>query len=73
MTDIPFPAHLLDLESRAWAEIQAGQLTVATAQAVHEGIDAFVRQAKEAGREVARIDAEMGLKRVVQHGAAVED
>jgi hypothetical protein len=63
-----FPADLLALEARAWEEIQAGALTVDTAHAVHAGIDAFVRQAKEAGREVARYDVEMGLKRVVRPG-----
>lgn len=67
---IDFPPGLLALEARAWEEIQAGALTVDAATAVHVGIDAFVRQAKEAGREVARIDVEMGLKRVVRHGAA---
>lgn len=64
---IDFPADLLALEDRAWEEIQAGALTVDTAHAVHAGIDAFVRRANEAGGEVARIDVEMGLKRVVRH------
>lgn len=65
-----FPADLLALEARAWHDIQAGELTVPTALAVHQGIAAFVRQAKEAGSEVARIDVEMGLKKAVRHGEA---
>jgi len=40
---IDFPPDLLALEARAWEEIQAGALTVDTAHAVHQGIDAFVR------------------------------
>lgn len=58
---IDLPPHLLDLESRAWAEIQAGQLTVATAQAVHEAVSKF---AAEAG--LRRIDVELGLKEQVR-------
>lgn len=65
MTDIDFPPHLLDLESRAWAEIRAGQLTVETAQAVHEAVSEY---AAEAGRD--RYEVEMELKRVVRHPAA---
>lgn len=67
---IDFPPDLLALEARAWEEIQAGALTVDTATAVHQGIDAFVRQAKEAGNPVARIDVEMGLKKAVRHAEA---
>lgn len=67
---IDFPENLLALERSAWEEIQAGALTVDTAHAVHAGIDAFVRQAKEAGAEVARIDVEMGLKKAVRHSEA---
>jgi hypothetical protein len=59
---IDFPADLIELERAAWTEIQAGTLTVDTAHAVHEAVGAF---AEEAG--VARIDVEMGLKKVVRH------
>lgn len=64
MTAIDFPPDLLALEARAWEEIQAGQLTVETAQAVHEAVSAF---AAEAG--LRRIDVELGLKEQVR-GAA---
>jgi hypothetical protein len=64
VTAIDFPPDLLALEARAWEEIQAGQLTVETAQAVHEAVSAF---AAEAG--LRRIDVELGLKEQVR-GAA---
>jgi len=64
---IDFPDDLIELERSAWAEIQAGALTVDTARAVHEGVAAFMQQAKEAGNPVARLDVEMGLKRIVRH------
>lgn len=57
-----FPAPLLALESRAWEEIQAGRLTVATAHAVHQGVAEY---AEASG--VARYDVEMGLKQAVRH------
>lgn len=57
-----FPDDLLALEARAWEEIQAGQLTVATAGAVQAGVTAY---AAEAG--VDRYAVEMGLKQVVRH------
>jgi hypothetical protein len=62
---IDFPPHLLDLERAAWAEIQRGALTVATAQAVHEAVSEY---AAEAG--LRRIDVELGLKRQVRGEAA---
>lgn len=65
---IELPDSLIALERSAWEEIQKGALTVDTAHAVHQGIDAFVQQAKEAGNPVARIDVEMGLKKAVRHG-----
>lgn len=68
MTD-DFPAHLLALERAAWAEIQAGQLTVATAQAVRDGIDAYVAERAAAGETVRRIDVELGVKARVRYGA----
>ncbi|MFJ9101260.1 hypothetical protein ACIRJM_22665 [Streptomyces sp. NPDC102405] len=60
-----FPAPLLALESAAWEEIQAGRLAVETARAVQDGVTAF---AAEHGHD--RHEVEMGLKRVVRHGAA---
>jgi hypothetical protein len=61
---IDFPAHLLALESRAWADIQAGTLTVDTAHAVHAAVGEY---AAEAG--LRRIDVELGLKERVRGGA----
>jgi hypothetical protein len=61
VTAIDFPADLLALEARAWGEIQAGALTVETAQAVHEAVSAF---AAEAG--LRRIDVGLGLKEQVR-------
>ena len=63
MADFDFPPDLLDLEARAWQEIQAGALTVDTAHAVQARLTEF---ATEAG--VDRYKAEMGLKRAVRHG-----
>ena len=64
MTTLDFPPDLLALEARAWQEIQAGQLTVDTARAVHDGISVFAAEA-----EVGRYEVEMGLKKVVRHPA----
>lgn len=62
MSDFDFPTDLLELERRAWAEMQAGQLTVPTADAVQDALTAY---ATEAG--VDRHKAEMALKRAVRH------
>ena len=59
---IDFPTDLIELERSAWAEIQAGQLTVDTALAVHQGVAAFAQQAG-----VSRYDVEEQLKRAVRH------
>jgi hypothetical protein len=59
---IDFPPDLLALEARAWEEIQAGALTVATAGAVQAGVTAF---AAETG--IDRHTVEMGLKKTVRH------
>ncbi|QIJ61388.1 hypothetical protein [Streptomyces sp. JB150] len=59
---IELPDDLIALETRAWAEIQAGQLTVDTAAAVHEAVTAL---AGETG--LSRYDVEMELKRAVRH------
>jgi hypothetical protein len=61
---IDFPPDLLALETRAWEEIQAGALTVATAGAVQAGVTAF---AAETG--IDRHTVEMGLKKTVRHAA----
>ncbi|MFI2426493.1 hypothetical protein ACH5A7_20755 [Streptomyces sp. NPDC018955] len=60
---IELPDDLVELERAAWAEIQAGQLTVPTADAVQKRLTEF---AAEAG--VDRYKAEMELKRIVRHG-----
>ncbi|MFG3585163.1 hypothetical protein [Streptomyces sp. NPDC047990] len=64
MADIDFPDDLIALERSAWEAIQAGVLTVDTARAVQDGINAF---AETAG--LSRLDVEMGLKKVVRHTA----
>lgn len=64
MATIDFPDNLIALERTAWEEIQAGRLTVETAQAVHEAVGEFAAEAK-----LERHDVEMGLKQAVRHGA----
>lgn len=59
---LDFPPDLLAAETRAWEEIQAGQLTVDTARAVQEAVSAFAAEA-----EVGRYGVEMGLKQAVRH------
>lgn len=67
MADIDFPEDLIALERSAWEEIQAGQLTVATAQAVHDAIGAYVARDDV---DATRLDVEMGLKKIVRHPEA---
>ena len=62
MPDIGFPADLLVLARTSWEEQQRGELTVATAEAVHAAVGKF---AAEAG--LPRIDVELGLKQAVRH------
>ncbi|MFD7705742.1 hypothetical protein [Streptomyces sp. NPDC059786] len=62
MATIDFPDDLISLERAAWTEIQAGQLTVATAWAVHQAVAAFAEQAG-----LSRLDVETGLKQAVRH------
>lgn len=62
MATIELPDELKRLETLAWREIQAGQLTVDTANAVQ---DAVTRYATEA--EVGRYEVEMALKKAVRH------
>jgi len=62
MPAITLPADLLALETRAWNDIQTGQLTADTAEAVHAAVVAF---ADAAGLE--RIDVETAVKQAVRH------
>lgn len=62
MTDIDLPETLIDLESAAWAEQQAGALTVPTAAAVQQAITEHAAAAK-----VSRYQVEAELKRRVRH------
>lgn len=62
-TDLP--ADLLAAETTAWAEIQAGTLTVPTALAVHTAVAAHA-----AASGMARIDVEEAVKRAVRHPEA---
>jgi hypothetical protein len=64
VSDIEYPNDLIELETAAWAEIQAGALTVATALAVHQGIAEFVARDDV---DATRLEVEMGLKRAVRH------
>jgi hypothetical protein len=57
-----FPDTLIALERAAWEELQAGQLTVPTATAVHAAVTQY---AAEAG--IDRYTVEMGLKKAVRH------
>ncbi|MCX5201071.1 hypothetical protein OG897_06290 [Streptomyces sp. NBC_00237] len=59
---IELSTDLIELERTAWAEIQAGTLTVETAQAVHEATIAHAE-----ATEQPRIKVEAELKRVVRH------
>jgi hypothetical protein len=65
VASIDFPDDLIALERTAWAEIQAGRLTVATARKVHEAVGAFAVQAG-----LRRMDVELGLKGLVRYETA---
>lgn len=54
--------ELVELERAAWQEIQAGTLTVDTAEAVHAAV---VAHATATGHD--RIAVETALKRAVRH------
>lgn len=62
MADIDFPDDLIELERSAWAEIQAGRLTIATAGAVQAAATEFA-----AKTGTGRYDVEMALKKAVRH------
>ncbi|MGW9249766.1 hypothetical protein [Streptomyces badius] len=61
MADIDIPAHLIELERAAWAEQQAGALTLKTAEAVQ----AAYRRHGVSG--VGRMEMEMATKKAVRH------
>jgi hypothetical protein len=65
VSDFDFPPHLLALESRAWAAIQAGTLTAEQAAETQAAITAW---ATEHGHD--RYAVEMGLKKAVRHAEA---
>ncbi|MFG2763164.1 hypothetical protein [Streptomyces rubiginosohelvolus] len=62
MADIDIPPHLIELESTAWAEQQAGALTLATADAVQAAYRKHAASAK-----VSRLELEMATKKLVRH------
>ncbi|MFF8659442.1 hypothetical protein [Streptomyces huasconensis] len=57
------PDDLIELERSAWAEIQAGTLTVETAEKVQAAITAVAAESGE-----SRLAVETELKRIVRHG-----
>lgn len=59
---IELPDELIKLEQQAWAEIQAGALTVETAAAVQAAVTAH---AEASG--ASRYDVEAALKKRVRH------
>ncbi|MFJ8760862.1 hypothetical protein [Streptomyces cyaneofuscatus] len=64
MAEIDIPPHLITLESAAWAEQEAGALTVPTAAAVQT---AYTEHAVAKG--VSRYALEMAVKKAVRHPA----
>ncbi|MGW6287350.1 hypothetical protein, partial [Streptomyces sp. NPDC055107] len=62
LADIDIPQHLIDLETAAWAEQQAGALTLETAAAVQA---AYREHAAAAG--ASRLALEMAVKKLVRH------
>ncbi|MGW4199563.1 hypothetical protein [Streptomyces sp. NPDC004726] len=62
MAEIDLNEELVALETRAWSEIQAGELTIGTAQAVQEAITAH---AAATGQN--RYDVEKALKAKVRY------
>ncbi|MGW1223708.1 hypothetical protein ACWD6O_35000 [Streptomyces californicus] len=65
MAEIDIPEHLIALERTAWAEQQAGALTVETAAAVQQ---AYTEHAA-ATEGLSRLALEMETKRAVRHPA----
>ncbi|MFH9610407.1 hypothetical protein [Streptomyces sp. NPDC017448] len=62
MTDIDIPESLIALERTAWAEQQAGALTVETAAAVQQ---AYTEHAAATGQ--SRYKVEQAVKKIVRH------
>ena len=62
---IELPDDLIALERAAWEELQAGRLTVATADAAQAAVTAH---AKAAG--LSRYTVEMAVKKAVRHSDA---
>ncbi|GGV45488.1 hypothetical protein [Streptomyces spectabilis] len=62
MADFNIPDDLIELERSAWEQIQAGTLTVETAQAVQQRI---TEVAAETGQP--RNDVEIQVKRIVRN------
>ncbi|MEU3269010.1 hypothetical protein [Streptomyces bacillaris] len=65
MADIDIPEHILALERTAWAEQEAGALTLATADAVQ----AAYREHAAATEGLSRLALEMATKRAIRHPA----
>ncbi|MBK5994894.1 hypothetical protein JHN53_25275 [Streptomyces sp. MBT58] len=63
MAKIDIPQHLIDLESTAWAEQQAGALTLESAAAVQQAITEHAA----ATPGLSRYQLEAELKRQVRH------
>lgn len=59
---IELPEDLIQLEERAWTEIQAGTLTVETAEAVQAAITAHAKATGE-----SRFDVEAAVKKKVRN------
>ncbi|MGW9299438.1 hypothetical protein ACWHA3_01245 [Streptomyces cyaneofuscatus] len=62
MAEIDIPPHLIELERTAWAEQEAGALTVPTAAAVQA---AYTEHAVAKG--VSRYELEAAVKKAVRH------
>ncbi|ONI48614.1 MULTISPECIES: hypothetical protein [unclassified Streptomyces] len=62
MAEIDIPPHLIELESTAWAEQEAGALTVPTAAAVQTAITEHA-----AAKGVSRYELEAAVKKAVRH------
>ncbi|KOG84486.1 hypothetical protein ACZ90_02565 [Streptomyces albus subsp. albus] len=63
MADIDIPPHVIELERAAWAEQQAGALSLASADAVQAGY----REHAAATDGVSRLALEMATKKLVRH------
>ncbi|MER6191759.1 hypothetical protein [Streptomyces cyaneofuscatus] len=62
MAEIDIPPHLIELESAAWAEQEAGALTVPTAAAVQKAITEHA-----VAKGVSRYELEAAVKKAVRH------